>query len=105
MQLKQNNSKMKLKINEEKQNPLFNRKEIEGEIQAEIVPKKQEVIGELSKKFSVQEDAIKIKGIKGKFGTKIFKIKANIYTSKEERDGIEVKTKKEKRKAEEGEKK
>ncbi len=96
---------MKLKITEEKQNPLFNRKEIEGEIQAEVVPKKQEVIEELAKKFSGQEDAIKIKGIKGKFGTKIFKVKANIYTSKEDKDRIEVKTKRDKREAENKEKK
>jgi len=92
---------MKLKITGEKQNNLFNRKEIEGEIQAEIAPKKQEVIEELAKKFSVQEDAIKIKGIKGKFGTKIFKVRANVYDSKDEKDRTEPKVKKDKKKAEE----
>ena len=96
---------MKLKITGEKQNHLFNRKEIEGEIQAEIVPKKQEVTEELAKKFSVQEDAIKIKGIRGKFGTKIFKIKANVYISKDEKDKTGPRVKKDKKKAEEGGKK
>ena len=87
---------MNLKITHEKQNPLFKRKEIQANLEAEIVPSKQETIKKLSEKFAVPEDAIKILTIKGLFGTKIFNISANIYPSKEELDKIEIKTKKKK---------
>ena len=87
---------MNLNITHEKQNPLFKRKEIQANIEAEIVPSKQETAKMLSKKFAVPEDAVRIIKIQGAFGTKIFNILANIYPSKEELDKIEIKTKKEK---------
>jgi len=87
---------MEIKIINEQQNPLFNRKEIQGEIKSDIVPSKQEVINNLSKKYSVPANAIRILNIKGKFGTKDFNMRANIYSSQEERDNVEKLTKKEK---------
>ena len=50
----------------------------------------------LAEKFSVPEENIKIKGIHGKFGSKIFSIAANIYASAEAKDAVEIKKKKEK---------
>ena len=87
---------MELKINEERENLLFNRKEIKGYIKSEISPSRVEVSKLLSEKFSVPAENIKIKGINGKFGTRIFDIEANIYSSKKDKDEIELKKKKEK---------
>ncbi|HKL24208.1 MAG TPA: hypothetical protein VJ912_02650 [Candidatus Nanoarchaeia archaeon] len=86
---------MDIKILNENENPLFNRKEIKGKIKTESSPKREEVIEALSKKYSTDVDNVKIKGIKGSFGSSEFEIKANIYSSKEERDTVENKKKKE----------
>jgi ribosomal protein S24E len=99
---------MELKNIKEIQNPLFNRKEIKATIANEIVPSNDEVSKLLAEKFSVSEDAIKIRNIKGKFGSKVFDVNANVYTSKEELDKTEVKTKKQReveKKAEEDKRK
>ena len=87
---------MEIKINEENENSLFDRKEILGIIQFEKTPSRNEVLQTLSLKYSVPAENIKIKKISGKFGKKIFEIKANIYTSKKRKDEIELKKKKEK---------
>ncbi len=86
---------MNLKIIKEQQNPLFNRKEIEAIIQDEVIPSKKQVAELLSKKYSVPVDSLRVLEIQGKFGSKDFILKANIYKSKEERDRIEILTKKE----------
>ncbi len=85
---------MELKITEEKENELFNRKEIKGVVESKVTPSRQDVAKLLAEKFSVPSENIKIKGITGKFGTRIFDIEANIYSSKEEKDSIELKKKK-----------
>ena len=84
-----------LTIHKEKENPLFNRKEIQAEIESDTSPKKTDVLKLLCEKFSVSDGNIKIKGIHGKFGSKSFKITANIYVSKEDKEKTEHKTKKE----------
>lgn len=86
---------MEIKDIKETKNLVFERKEVEVIITSESNPKNKDVAELLAKKFSVPENAIKIKGIYGKFGVKEFQIKANIYKSKEEKDKIERKTKKE----------
>ena len=86
---------MNLKIIEEKQNPLFKRKEIAIEIRADVAPNYSEVTRLLAEKFSAKEDSIKIKKIAGEFGSNDFVIIANIYPSKEEKDSMEIKTKQE----------
>lgn len=75
------------------QNPLFNRREIEGEVHAEVTPSRAEVAQILSKKFSADIDAIKIRTIKGRFGSKTFVVVANIYASKQDKDKTEAKSK------------
>jgi ribosomal protein S24E len=94
LQLKQNNFQMEFKIISEIKNPLFDRKEIEGEIRTNITPSRTDVAKLLSEKFSVPVENIKIRTILGKFGSKIFIINANIYSSKEDKDKIEIKKKK-----------
>lgn len=87
---------MKTKIINEKKNALFNRKEVILEVESEITPSHLEVEKIVSEKFKTSSEAFKIKKIQGNFGSKVFKISANIYPSKEEKENIEAKTKKEK---------
>ena len=89
------NQKMQLKITEQKESPLFDRKEILAVVSTSTSPSKDEVKEELSKKFSVGKDAIRIKQIDGNFGSGEFTITANIYPSKDILEGIEHKSKKE----------
>jgi ribosomal protein S24E len=79
-----------------KENPLFSRREIEVKIRAEISPRIQEATELIAEEFSSSSESIKIKKIKGKFGSKDFIVKANIYASKEEKEKIEPKSRKEK---------
>jgi len=95
LQLKQDNSKMEnFNIIEEKSNPLFKRKEVQFSIEAEVTPSNSEVEKLISEKFSTQEENIKIKKIEGKFGSKVFKVNANIYNSKQDKEDTEPKQKK-----------
>lgn len=86
---------MEIKDIHEINNLVFDRKELQARIVSDITPSNKEVITLLSKKLSVPEEAIKIRGIYGKFGIKEFQVKANIYKSKEDKNKIERKTKKE----------
>jgi ribosomal protein S24E len=87
---------MELKITKQEQNPLFNRKEIEAVITSEKAPSNEEVAKKLAEKLSAEPGSLRILGIKGKFGSREFTVRANIYSSKEERDSTEQLTKKEK---------
>jgi len=82
------------KIINEKENPLFNRKEITAVFEEKIMPNKDDVKKIISEKFSSNEENIKIKKIGGKFGSGTFKINANIYKSKSDMDNTEPKSKK-----------
>lgn len=84
---------MEFKVLEEKDNSLFNRKEVYGEIIAKSVPSHSETEKLVSEKFSISPEAIKIKKIEGHFGTNNFMITVFIYNSKEEKDSIEPKPK------------
>lgn len=83
-----------LKIIEEKENPLFKRKEIIAEMDAEVTPSNADITKKISEKYSKEEKAIKVYSIKGKYGRKNTTIKAKVYDSPEELNRIEVKTKK-----------
>lgn len=84
------------KLIEEKENPLFNRKEIRFEVKAEITPSRTEILKLISEKFSTQIENIKIKKIHGRFGSNNFNITTFIYKSKEDKNKLEIKKKKEK---------
>ncbi|MCK4552941.1 hypothetical protein KAT80_01940 [Candidatus Pacearchaeota archaeon] len=85
-----------MEIINEKENKLFNRKEIQINIEAEITPSHEEAKKLISEKFSTQPENIRIKKILGKFGSKVFEISANIYFSEEEKNKTEIFSKKEK---------
>jgi ribosomal protein S24E len=86
---------MELKNIKETKNLVFDRKEVEATIVAESAPSNKEAAVLISKKLSVPEEAVKIKGIYGRFGIKEFKVKANVYKSGEGKTKVERKTKKE----------
>lgn len=86
-----------LKIIHEKENNLFNRKEIQIEINSKITPKKSDTEESISKKFDVPKENIKVIRILGKFGSNNFVITANLYKSKEDKDKTEATSKKEKK--------
>ena len=86
---------MALTILKQKENPLFNRKEIEVVFESSVPPKMNEAEEILSKEFSSSPENIKVKKISGKFGSTNFLISANIYDSKENKEKIEIKSKKE----------
>lgn len=90
--------KMKIQIIDEKKNPLFDRKEVILEVESEITPSHSEAEKIISEKFKAPSETFKIKKIHGKFGSKVFQINANIYSSKEEKENIEAKPKKAKEK-------
>ncbi len=87
---------MDLKITSEVQNPLFNRKELKGVIHADSPPSRLELAKFLAEKYSVPADAVKVLLIKANFGIKEFKMSANVYSTKEQRDKVELMSKKEK---------
>lgn len=74
MQLKPvDNSKMEnFKLIEEKENPLFNRREIKFSVDAKVTPSNVEVGKFISEKFSSPLETIKIKNILGRFGSNSF---------------------------------
>ena len=84
---------MDLKITQEKENPLFNRKEFQFEVQSKVTPSRAEIGKLISEKFSTPIDNIEIKKINGKFGSNSFNIAAFIYKSKEDRMNTESKPK------------
>jgi ribosomal protein S24E len=85
----------KLTILNQKENPVFNRKEVELSIEAGITPKIKEAENLVSEKFSVNQESVNIKKIKGKFGSNNFIISAYVYPTKEDREKAEPKFKKE----------
>jgi len=85
----------KLNITQEKENPLFNRKEIEANINADVTPSYKEIRKEFSEQFSVPVTQIKLNLIEGRYGSHDFQIKANIYSSTEDLEKTEKKSKKE----------
>lgn len=85
-----------LTILKQKENPLFNRKEVEVNFESNVPPKMQEAEEVLSKEFSTSPESVKIKKIAGKFGSREFIISANVYNSKEDKEKTEIKSKKEK---------
>ncbi len=85
---------MEFKVLEDKENLLFDRREMKLEISEKVIPSKEAVKEELAKKYSVDKDLINILDISGKFGVRIFTILVQIYKNKEEMNKIVLKSKK-----------
>ncbi len=82
---------MQLKILEDKENKLLNRKEIEGEIKVEErTPSNNEVKKKLAEIFKTEEELIVVEHIYQEFGVDKAKVYAKIYKSKEDLNKIEI---------------
>ena len=81
----------------QKENPLFNRKEVELNVEANVSPKISEAEEAVAKEFSTNQENVKIKKVNGKYGSNKFLITANIYSSKEDKEKIEPKPKEKKK--------
>jgi len=92
--LQSRQGKMELNIIDETENSLFNRKEITASIKTDSSPQRYDVMQKLAEKYSTDLDNIKIKGIKGNFGSNEYKVEANVYSTKEEKENVEGKKKK-----------
>ncbi len=75
------------------ENALFNRREIKFSVTAKSTPNHEEIEKFISEKFKLPVENIKLKQIKGEFGSNVFVIKANLYSSMEDKENIENKKK------------
>ena len=89
-----------LKILQERENTLFNRKEVKVIVKSVINPSMKDALKFISEKFSKPEENIKINEIQGKFGRDTFLISSHVYHSKEDKERIVAKSKKEKKEEE-----
>ena len=80
---------------QEKENPLFDRKEIIIEVESDVSPSLREALRAVAEKFQTDEENVKIKKIDARFGSRNFIISANVYKSREEKESLERKSKKE----------
>ena len=83
-----------MKVIEDKQNELLNRREVKIIVEAEKNPSFSESLKLVGETFKSQEDLIEVKEIKGKFGRSTFLISAFIYKTKEEKERSEKKKEK-----------
>jgi ribosomal protein S24E len=81
-------------IFKETKNPIFNRTEIEISVNSNSTPTKEQVIEFLEKKYSSSKDKIHIDSIRGGFGIQNFNVIARVYSSAEEKNSTETKSKK-----------
>jgi ribosomal protein S24E len=86
-----------IKVVQEKENPLFGRKEVSFIVESDSNPGIADAEKIVSEKFSSPIETIKIKSIKGKFGRRTFLISSNIYKSEEDKNKIEPKPKEKKK--------
>jgi ribosomal protein S24E len=84
---------MEFKLIEEKENPLFSRKEVVFDVNAKVTPSNDEVEKLITEKFSTESGNIKIKKIHGRFGSNDFNVSAFIYKTKEDKNKIEPRKK------------
>jgi ribosomal protein S24E len=86
---------METKVLEQKENPLFSRKEVHVLVKDELTPSKEEARKIVGDEFKADPSLVRIRKIDAKFGVKEFVIIADVYDSAEEFKRIVKKTKQE----------
>ena len=86
---------LELKNIQENKNPFFKRNEVKADVELDITPSREDALKALCEKFSCSIDVISVIRIDSNFGTKVFTVVADIYESKEAKDAIAMKRKKE----------
>lgn len=84
----------KLTINSNVRNDIFNRSELKGFVDANVVPSKAETISMIAKEMKVDEGVVKLLRVKGKFGTQQFNFEAEVYDSVEDLNKMKLNKKK-----------
>lgn len=77
-----------MNIKQDIQNKLLKRHELEIELESEKNPTFADLKKQISKKISKPEENIDVYSIKGSFGKNKFKVKANIYDSRQDLENI-----------------
>lgn len=85
-----------MKVLEETENKLLNRKEVKIIVEAAKNPSLPDASKILAEKFKSSEELIAVNGVKGKFGRSTFLISGNIYKTKEDKEQVEQKPKEKK---------
>jgi ribosomal protein S24E len=88
---------MEIKILEERENLLFNRKEIVINVETDVTPKLEEARNIVSEEAKVPVENVKIKKVEGSFGKREFKIHCFVYKTKEDKEKMDVKTRKQRK--------
>jgi colicin import membrane protein len=86
---------MSVEIVSDRENLLFSRREVILAGEFDSAPSKEESRKIVADKFKSDLELVRIQKIEGKFGTRVFRIIADIYSSKEEFERLVKKTKKE----------
>lgn len=92
------------KVLNERENPLFNRREIRFAVNSKASPTYEKIKEFVSERFSSPKEFIKINKAGGRFGSNEFIIDINIYKTKKDFERVEGKPK-EKKSAEKTEEK
>ncbi len=85
---------------EKKLNPLFGREEVEFFVKADKTPSEVEVEKMVAEKYSSSVENVKVRIIKGKFGSKEFLVRADIYKNVEDKTRFGMIKKRNKKKKE-----
>ena len=85
-----------MKLIEDKNNGLLNRKEVKMIVEAGKNPSYDEALVIVSKEVKAEPDCIVIKNVKGKFGRDTFLVAAFVYKTKEDKEKFEPKKKEKK---------
>lgn len=85
-----------MKVIEDKNNILLNRKEVKIIIESSKNPSIAEANEKIAEHFKADKEGIAVKNIKGKFGRSTFLITANIYNNKDTKEAVEPKKKEKK---------
>jgi ribosomal protein S24E len=81
----------------ENDNKLMKRKELRLHLVSEKNPGFEEISKKISEKYSVPQDQIVVYSVKNSFGSNKFNVEAYIYNSKEDKEKMIVKTKKQRK--------
>jgi len=82
---------MAIEIIEDKENFLFNRREVKVLVESDITPSYEQIENMLAEHFKADKEAIVLRQVKGQFGAHSCRVSAFIYKTKEDKEKFEPK--------------
>jgi len=82
------NCDSKMEVEKDTRNELFKRQELVAVMESDSNPSFADVRKEIAEKVGKAEDCVDVFDVQSNFGKKSFKIRANVYDSKEDLDAI-----------------